>query len=58
MTGAVTIHAAVEGIVDEAVVQKLILEAGGCPGTVYSKTGKPFLRQKILRLAALLLRPS
>jgi len=47
MTGAVTIHAADEGIVDEAVVQKLILEAGGCPGTVYSKTGKPFLRRKI-----------
>ncbi len=47
MDGTLTIHAAVEGIVDEAVAQKLIIEAGGSPGTVYGKTGKPFLYQKI-----------
>jgi len=47
MNGALIIPAAVEGIVDEAVVQKLIIVAGGCPGTVYGKTGKVFLRQKI-----------
>jgi hypothetical protein len=47
MNGTLIIHAAVEGIVDEAVVQKLIIEAGGCPGTVYGKSGKAFLRQKI-----------
>ena len=41
------ISAAVEGIVDEAVVRKLIAHAGGQPGTVYGKNGKPFLRQKI-----------
>jgi hypothetical protein len=41
------IPAAVEGIVDEAVAQKLIIEAGGSPGTVYGKTGKPSLRRQI-----------
>ncbi len=47
MKGAVTICAAVEGIVDEAVAHKLIIEAGGFPGTVYGKCGKAFLHQKI-----------
>ncbi len=47
MDGALIIPAAVEGIVDEAVAQKLIIKAGGRPGTVYGKNGKPFLRQKI-----------
>ena len=47
MNGALIIPFAVEGIVDEAVAQKLIIEAGGCPGTVYGKTGKAFLRRKI-----------
>jgi len=41
------ILSAVEGIVDEVMVQKLIAEAGGSPGTVYGKNGKAFLRQKI-----------
>jgi hypothetical protein len=45
--GTLRISAAVEGIVDEAVVQKLIIEVGGWPGTVYGKNGKPYLRQKI-----------
>jgi hypothetical protein len=47
MDGALVISAAVEGIVDEAVAQKLIIEAGGRPGTVYGKNGKPYLRQRI-----------
>ncbi len=47
MDVALTIHAAVEGIVDEAVARKLIIEAGGSPGTFYGKRGKPFLHQKI-----------
>ncbi len=47
MDGLLTIHVAVEGIVDEAVAQKLIIDAGGFPGTVYGKMGKPFLHQKI-----------
>jgi hypothetical protein len=47
MTGLVVVSAAVEGIVDEAVVRKLIVQAGGRPGTVYGKNGKPFLRRQI-----------
>jgi len=47
MDGALIISAAVEGIVDEAVAQKLILEAGGRSGTIFGKNGKAFLRQKI-----------
>lgn len=43
----VVISAAVEGSVDEAVVQRLILEAGGNPGPVYGKNGKTSLRNKI-----------
>lgn len=47
MDVALTIDAAVEGIVDEAVALKLISDAGGSPGTVYGKKGKSFLHQKI-----------
>jgi hypothetical protein len=47
MPSRVTISAAVEGIVDEAVVRRLIAWAGGHPGSVYGKNGKPDLRQKI-----------
>ncbi|MGB3977016.1 MAG: hypothetical protein WBM02_00775 [bacterium] len=45
--GSLVIHAAVEGIIDDAVAQKLIIEAGGKPGTIYGKKGKNFLQQKI-----------
>lgn len=41
------IHAAVEGVVDDAVVRRLIALAGGTPGTVYGKQGKALLRQKV-----------
>lgn len=47
MTDPATVTAAVEGIVDEAVVRKLIAHAGGVPGTVYGKNGKSLLRKKI-----------
>lgn len=41
------ISAAVEGVVDEAVVRKLITHVGAIPGPVYGKQGKSYLRQKI-----------
>jgi len=41
------ISAAVEGLIDESVVRKLIVEAGCKPGTVYGKNGKSFLRRQI-----------
>jgi hypothetical protein len=47
MKGSVVVSAAVEGIVDEAVVRKLIVCAGGTPGTVYGKSGKPHLRRHV-----------
>ena len=47
MTGSVVVSAAVEGVVDEAVVRKLIVQAGGYPGTVYGKSGKSYLRRQI-----------
>lgn len=47
MSAPVIISAAVEGIMDEAVVRKLIIDAGGLPGAVYGKSGKDALRQKI-----------
>lgn len=43
----VVISAAVEGLVDEAVVKSLISEAGACPGQVYGKKGKSNLRASI-----------
>jgi hypothetical protein len=47
MAGPTIISAAVEGIVDEAVVRRLITHAGANPGDVYGKKGKSFLRQRI-----------
>ena len=47
MAGGTVIAAAVEGIVDEAVVRKLIAHAGATPGDVYGRQGKSFLRQRI-----------
>lgn len=43
----VVISAAVEGLVDEAVVKSLISEAGGSAGQVYGKKGKSNLRASI-----------
>jgi hypothetical protein len=47
MNGSLIIPAAVEGILDEAVAQRLISEAGGKPGTVFGKNGKTSLRRQI-----------
>jgi hypothetical protein len=47
MADAVAISAAVEGIVDEAVVRTLIIFSGATPGPVYGRRGKPFLQQRI-----------
>ncbi|HAM54799.1 MAG TPA: hypothetical protein DCQ64_05075 [Candidatus Rokubacteria bacterium] len=47
MAGGTVICAAVEGIVDEAVVRKLVDRAGGALGEVYGKQGKSSLRQRI-----------
>lgn len=44
----IVVTAATEGIIDEAVVCRLIREVGAEPGTVYGKNGKPQLRQRIL----------
>jgi len=41
------INAVVEGIVDEAVVRRLVQHVGAIPGGVYGKNGKGGLRQKI-----------
>lgn len=47
MSLAIPISIAVEGVADEAVALRLIAHAGGQPGTVYGKRGKPKLRQQI-----------
>lgn len=41
------ISSAVEGVVDEAVVKRLIIEAGGEIGPIYGKRGKDFLKRRI-----------
>ena len=43
----VTVSAAVEGSLDEVVVDRLIRHVGGHPGIVYGKNGKSFLRDRI-----------
>ena len=43
----IIISSAVEGTVDEAVVKRLIVEAGGKIGSIYGKRGKPLLKQRI-----------
>lgn len=44
---ASVLNAAVEGLVDEAVLRRLIEHAGGETGTVYGRKGKTYLRQRI-----------
>jgi hypothetical protein len=43
----IVISSAVEGVVDEAVVKRLIVEAGGEIGPIYGKRGKSLLRQRV-----------
>lgn len=47
MPGPVIVSAAVEGMVDEAVVHRLIAYTGGQSGPVYGKNGKHALRTRI-----------
>lgn len=43
----VVISVAVEGVTDEVVARRLITLAGGEPGPVYGKQGKPHLRKRL-----------
>ena len=45
--GTPVVSAAVEGIVDDAVVRKLLAYSGGQVGTVYGRKGKSYLQQRI-----------
>jgi hypothetical protein len=47
MLSGVVISAAVEGIVDEAVIHRLVTQAGAIPGIIYGKNGKQDIRLKI-----------
>jgi hypothetical protein len=47
MPSGVAILSAVEGIVDEAVIRRLIRYSGGHPGEVYGRNGKNYLRRRI-----------
>ncbi|HDH97982.1 MAG TPA: hypothetical protein ENF70_02475 [Deltaproteobacteria bacterium] len=47
MSGAVVVLAAVEGIVDEAVIRRLFSDMNVRPGSVYGKNGKPQLHRSI-----------
>ena len=44
---APVVSAAVEGVVDDAVVRRLVAYVGAEVGTVYGHRGKPYLHQKI-----------
>lgn len=43
----IVISSAVKGVIDEAVVKRLIVEAGGEIGPIYGKRGKSLLRQRV-----------
>ncbi len=47
MANGIAISAAVEGVVDEAVLRTLIAFVGATAGPVYGGQGKPFLQQRI-----------
>lgn len=47
MSGHVFISGAVEGMLDEAVLRRLLKEMGAMAGPIYGKNGKPFLLQKV-----------
>lgn len=47
MTVPAVIRSAVEGAVDEAVAVRLVEEVGAQAGTVYGKSGKVYLRQRV-----------
>jgi hypothetical protein len=47
MPKEVTISGAVEGLIDEAVLRRLILWAGAIPGPIHGRHGKSFLRKQM-----------
>ncbi len=47
MQKRVTISGAVEGLIDEAVLRRLVHWVGAVPGPVHGKLGKAFLRKQI-----------
>lgn len=47
MSGHIFISGAVEGMLDEAVLRRLMKERGAMAGPIYGKNGKPFLLQKV-----------
>jgi len=47
MPKAVTISGAVEGLIDEAVLRRLIAWTGAVPGPVHGRHGKAFLRKQM-----------
>lgn len=47
MAGHVFISGAVEGMLDEAVLRRLVKEMGAMAGPIYGKNGKHFLLQKV-----------
>lgn len=47
MPGAAVISAAVEGIVDESVIRRLVSHAGATPGNIYGKNGKQEIHLRI-----------
>jgi hypothetical protein len=51
-SSAITISSAVEGLVDEVVMRRLLLYVGAIPGAIYGRQGKAYLRQHIARYNA------
>jgi hypothetical protein len=51
-SSAFMISSAVEGLIDEAVMRRLLLYVGAIPGTVYGRQGKAYLKQHITRYNA------
>jgi hypothetical protein len=44
----ILVHGAVEGLIDEAVLRRLVFEAGAKPGTIFGKEGKAFIRKRLV----------
>jgi len=47
VSGHVFISGAVEGMLDEAVLRRLMKKVGAMAGPIYGKNGKSFLLQKV-----------
>ena len=44
----ILVHGAVEGLIDEAVLRRLVREAGAEPGAIFGKEGKSFIKKRIV----------